>query len=111
MRYHHCMSSSTPVQPLHALRPHEVSHLTLSADTDPAAERVQMAIFRDMAPARKIQLVVEAIAASRDLALAGLRARHPGASPEELRRRLFGLELGEELACRVYGPLPDEAQP
>jgi hypothetical protein len=96
-------SQSPPV--LHRLRPHETPHPTLAADTDPAAERVQLAIYRDMTPARKVQLVLEAIQLSRDLALAGLRTRHPGAGPDELRRRLYGLELGEELASRIYGPL------
>jgi len=92
-------------------RPHEIAHPTLAADTDPEAERVQLAIYRAMSPAQKLQLVVDSIQASRDLALAGLRARHPGAGPEELRRRLFILELGEELASKVYRPLPSDAKP
>jgi hypothetical protein len=62
-----------------------------------------------MAPSRKLQLILEAIQLSRDLTLAGLRARHPAASSDDLRRRLYGLELGEELAKRVYGPLPRNA--
>jgi hypothetical protein len=44
----------------------------------------------------------------RMLALAGLRERHPGASPLELRRRLADLLLGATLAKEVYGPLPDD---
>ncbi len=91
-------------------RPHEVAYPTLAADTDPAAERMQLAIYRDMTPARKVQLVVEAIHLSRDLALAGLRGRHPAAGPDELRRRLYGLELGEELATKAYGPLPHDSR-
>jgi hypothetical protein len=89
------------------LRPHEVAHPTLSPDTDPEAERVQLQILRNLPIWRKIQLVLEANEVSRALTLAGLRARHPEAGPEELRRRLFGLELGEELATQVYGPLPE----
>jgi hypothetical protein len=89
------------------LRPHEVAHPTLSPDTDPEAERVQLQILRNLPGWRKIQLVLEANEVSRALTLAGLRARHPQAGSEELRRRLFGLELGEELATRVYGPLPE----
>jgi len=95
------MSEAPPRRP----RPHELRYPTLSADTDPEAEKVQLAIARAMSPAQKIQLVFDAIQVARDLALAGLRARHPNAGPEELRRRLFGQELGEELACKVYGPL------
>lgn len=99
-------------RPRRRMRPHEMPHPTLAADTDPAAERVQLAIYRDMTPAQKLHLVLEAIHLSRDLALAGLRARHPAARPDDLRRRLYGLELGEELATKVYGPLPpDSAEP
>ena len=36
--------------------------------------------------------------------MAGLRMRRPGAGPIELRRRLFGLLLGEELARKAFGP-------
>jgi hypothetical protein len=94
--------------PRRKLRPHEVPHPTLSPDTDAEAEKVQLEIFRSMPLGRKAQLIEEAIETSRALTLAGLRARHPEAGPEELSRRLFGLELGEELATRVYGPLPEE---
>jgi hypothetical protein len=58
-----------------------------------------------MTPAQKVARIAEAWERSRELALAGLRIRHPEAQPEELRRRLFDLFLGEELAARVYGPL------
>jgi hypothetical protein len=91
------------------LRPHEIPHPTLAADTDPAAERVQLSIYREMTPSRKLQHVFEAIDVSRDLALAGLGARHPAAGPGDLRRRLYSLELGEELAAKVYGPLRQDS--
>jgi hypothetical protein len=87
-------------------KPHEISHPTLSLDTDPEAERVQLEILRRMPPWRKMELVDDAIQTSRALAMAGLRSRHPEATPEELQRRFFGLWLGEELATLVYGPLP-----
>jgi len=44
----------------------------------------------------------------RRLALAGLRARHPGASDAELIVRLFASVHGRELALRVYGWFPEE---
>lgn len=90
-----------------AARPHELPYPTLSPDTDPEAERVQIEIFRNMPAWRKMQLVEDANQTARQLALAGLRQRHPEAGPEELRRRLMGLFLGEELATEVYGPLPE----
>ena len=89
-------------------KPHELRYPTLSPDTDPEAERIQIGIFRRMPAWRKVQLVDDANEMSRQLALAGLRQRHPAAGPDELRRRLRGLFLGEELATRVYGPLPEK---
>lgn len=90
-------------------RPHELSYPTRSPDTDREAEAVQLEIYRRMPTWRKIQLVFEALEMSRALTLAGLRSRHPQAGPEEIRRRLLGLSLGEELATRVYGPLEDSS--
>ena len=86
-------------------KPHEISRPTLSMDTDPAAEKVQLEIFRRMPAWRKVELVADAIETSRILAMAGLRKRHPEATPEELHRRFLGLRLGEELATKVYGPI------
>lgn len=42
---------------------------------------------------------------ARQLALAGLAQRHPNEPIERLRRRLFDLVLGSELAESAYGPL------
>jgi hypothetical protein len=78
---------------------------TLSRDTSPEAEAVQIEIYRRMSPRRKLELVAEENRKARELALAGLRQRHPTATPQELFRRLMDLTLGEELAAEVYGPL------
>ena len=86
-------------------KPHEVPYRQLYPDTDPEAERVQMDLYRRMSPARKWELVEDAIQTSRELVLAGIRSRHPEAGEEEIRRRFFGIWLGEELATEVYGPL------
>lgn len=91
-------------------KPHELDWTTLSSDTDPEAERIQMEIYRRMPAWRKIELIVGANETARQLALAGLRTRHPEAGPEEIRRRLFGLLLGEDLATEVYGPLPGRVE-
>jgi hypothetical protein len=74
-------------------------------DTSPEAERVVLALLREMSSARKAALVDDAVRTSRRLAMAGLRSRHPGDLPARLERRLAGLVLGEDLAIRVYGPL------
>lgn len=78
---------------------------TLSRDTTPEAEAVQLEIYRRMPGRRKLELMEEANRRAREQALAGLRLRHPDASPEELFRRLMDLTLGEELAHEAFGPL------
>ncbi len=80
---------------------------TLAQDTHPEAERVLMDLFRKASPARKIALVLSANRTAQELALTGLRERHPGASTAQLRRRLADLWLGPQLAAKAYGPLPD----
>ena len=82
---------------------------TLSPDTTPEIERLQMERLREMPPWRKMELVSEMNRTVQTLALAGLRQRHPDDSPHRRRRRLADLLLGPELAARVYGPLLEQA--
>lgn len=79
---------------------------TLSRDTNPKAERVQIELMRRAPAWRKIQMVAQLNETIKTLALSGLRQRHPVASDGELRRLLADLILGEALAMRVYGPTP-----
>lgn len=78
----------------------------MPTDTHPDAERVQIEGLRALSPWQKIELMSELTSAARGLALAGLRARFPDASPKELQRRLATLCLGADLAEKVYGPEP-----
>ena len=80
---------------------------TLAADTHPDAERVLIELWRRASPARKMEIVISANLTARALAMAGLRERHPGESPDRLRRRLADLWLGPDLAAKAYGPLPE----
>ncbi len=79
-----------------------------STDTRPEAEKVQLELLRQAPPWRKLALVGQMNATVRLLAAQGLRQRYPQADEPEIRRRLAGLLLGEELAAQVYGPLPGE---
>jgi hypothetical protein len=79
------------------------------SDTHPAMEELQIRLLREMPPWRKMELLAELNASAKTLALSGLRRRYPKAGPQELRRRLAGLLLGEELASKVYGKLEDAA--
>jgi hypothetical protein len=81
---------------------------TLAADTSPHIEQMQIERLRQMPPWRKLALVGEINRAVRDLALDGLRQRHPHDTPAQRQRRLADLLLGPELTARVYGPAPEE---
>jgi len=82
---------------------------TLSRDTAPEIEQIQIELLRQMPSWRKLELVGDMNETVRTLALAGLRQRHPQDTPEQLRRRLADLLLGAELAAQVYGPRQEAA--
>lgn len=68
-------------------------------------EALQVQFWRQASPTRKMHVLAQLNASARTLALTGLRASYPQADEAELRRRLAGLLLGEELARKVYGEL------
>jgi hypothetical protein len=77
------------------------------ADTDPAVAALVIAAHRRMTPREKMRRVLDCNAASEAMALAGLRARHPGLSEEELRLRLATLRLGRRLMIAAFGWDPE----
>jgi hypothetical protein len=83
---------------------------TLSPDTDPKIERLQIEGLRQMPAWRKLAMVVSMNRLVRALALAGLRERYPDDTPAQRRRRLAGLVLGAELAACAFGPGPEEGE-
>ncbi len=78
----------------------------LFPDTSPEAEEVLVRLMREAPGWRKMQIVDSLNQTVKLLAIAGLRERYPDEPEELLRRRLADLLLGEELASKVYGPLP-----
>jgi hypothetical protein len=74
----------------------------LSADTDAESEQHQIQRWRVMSSADKLRMVTELNAAADTMALAGIRLRHPGASPREQFLRLASVKLGRDLAQQVY---------
>jgi hypothetical protein len=75
----------------------------LFPDTHPKLEALQIQLWRQASPTRKMHMLAELNAAARLLAMSGLRAQFPQASESGLRYKLAGLLLGEELARKVYG--------
>jgi len=75
----------------------------LSSDTHPKMEALQIELWRQASPTRKMQMLAQLNASARLLAMTGLRSRYPLASEAELRRKMASLLLGDELAQKVYG--------
>ena len=75
------------------------------SDTHPKMETLQIQLWRQASPTRKMHMLAQLNASAHTLALMGLRSRYPQASEGELRRRLAGLILGDELARKVYGEI------
>ena len=75
----------------------------LSPDTERAAEKAQIDVYRRMPAWRKLQLVEDANRTSRLLSMTGLRRRFSEASDEELGDQLLFLLLEHNLARRVLG--------
>jgi len=86
--------SAAPAPSWRALHPGE----------DPRVEAILFARLRDASAIEKFAAMRRLGVAARNIALAGLRRRHLGASEAELTRHLADLVLGEELAARAYGP-------
>ena len=64
---------------------------------------MQIQLWRQASPTRKMNMLAQLNSSASMLALAGLRTQHPEAGNAELRRKLADLLLGEELARKVYG--------
>ena len=75
----------------------------LYSDTHPKMEALQIQLWRQASPTRKMNMLAQLNASARLLAVTGLRSQHPQASEAELRFRLACLLLGDDLARKVYG--------
>lgn len=60
-------------------------------------------------PHQRLAQAVALTGAVRALAVAGIRQRHPDASPQEIKIRLTARLYGREAARRLFGPIPDDA--
>ena len=76
--------------------------LPLSRDTTLEVEQRQIEAWRCMSPGDKLALAMNMTAAVRELAAAGVRQRHPNATPREQFLRLAIVMLGLDLARRAY---------
>lgn len=77
-------------------------------DTTAEAEAVQVDVFRRMGGVRRLQAGLRMSEEARQLAIDGVRHRHPSYSPEQLEDAGRLMMLGEDLFRRVW---PDRALP
>jgi hypothetical protein len=82
---------------------HTARRAVLSRDTDLASERLQVSLWRRMAPAGKLRSVTNASIATIELSIAGMRMRNPGLAATDRFLALAGTKLGAPLAQRIYG--------
>jgi hypothetical protein len=74
----------------------------LTGDTPLDIERLQLEGWRLMSPADKAAIISGLTKTAFDLALAGVRQRHPHASPREHFLRFAITTLGLDLARTAY---------
>ena len=80
---------------------------TQSPDTSVEAERILVQRYQTMSSADKLRVFRQLSRASQELALAGLRRRHPDASARELRLRLAATRLAPKALRDAFG-WPDD---
>lgn len=74
----------------------------IAADTTAEAARVQFAVYRRMAPERRLELAFQMTADLRRRLADGIRQRHPEYDEHQVRLAVIRLTLGEELFQTVY---------
>ena len=81
----------------------------MQRDTGSAAVDRYHQLLRAQAPHERLEQANALIKAVRELAVAGIRTRHPGATPEEIRVRLAVRLYGRDVARRLFGRVPADA--
>jgi hypothetical protein len=74
-----------------------------AADTSGEAAAVQLDAYRRLGPEARVELAARLSEETREVALAGIRQRHPGYSEGEAFSALLRLLMGDE---RVRSVLP-----
>lgn len=70
-----------------------------TTDTSPAAHLLQIQLYREAGPTRRVEIAAEMSDTLRELARAGVRLRHPRFSETEVTREVlrifYGLQDGK----------------
>jgi hypothetical protein len=78
-------------------------------DTSPEAERRYTALLRAQPPHRRLEQAMALTRTVRELAVVGIKQRHPAASSHEIRVRLAVRLYGIAAAERIFGAVPEDA--
>lgn len=78
-------------------------------DTSPAASARYHELLVAMGPERRLEAAMALSRGVRELAMAGLRSRHPKADEQELRVRLTVRLYGRDAAVRLFRSVPEDA--
>ncbi|MGH7286114.1 MAG: hypothetical protein ACRELY_31730 [Polyangiaceae bacterium] len=78
-------------------------------DTSAGARDRYHVLLRSRKPSERLEQASALSRSVRDLALAGLRARHPKADDAELRARLIVRIYGHAVAKKLCGEIPADA--
>jgi len=82
--------------------------MNLFDDTHPEAEEVYIRLLSQAPAWKKMEVINQLYLTAVSMARAGIRRRHPDADEDEIRRRVARMFLGDELARKVYGPIPEK---
>jgi len=81
---------------------------TLSDDTSPQAERMLIDLARKMSPKKKLAIASAMTRTLWRLAEVGVRAAHPNADSQEVRKRMAARLLPRHLVIAAYGWDPEK---
>lgn len=81
----------------------------MSRDTSDDAARIQLEVYRRLAPSERLNVGLELTRTSRDLLAQGIRARHPEYSDDEVKWAVIRAWIGRDMFRRAYpnGPQLD----
>jgi len=80
-----------------------------TSDTHPDALDVLSSLYRRMTPEEKLRRVRDLTLTANELALQGIRTRHPEENTSELLLRLARIRLGAPLVAEAY-ERPDSSE-
>ncbi len=70
-------------------------------DTSTTALQAQQRAYRQMPPAQRVELASRMSESAREITAAGIRARNPGLSDDQVHHRLLKIILGDSLYSKA----------